>query len=143
MARGIACKAHRHDAPTAQEKHHIQPLSRGGKNVADNYVTLCANAHSDVHYFLDLIEDYRGPGMVPWDLAKHYGPAIRQFAVDGWSRYADEFLSGRLAMQAYLWTSAGIPRPERADTVPPFALAASVGTVDMWLAVAEVRRRHE
>lgn len=143
MARGTDCKAHRHDAPTAQERHHIQPLSRGGGNEPANLVILCANAHGDVHYFLDLVEKHGAPERVPWSLAKHYGPAIRAYAVHGWLKYADDFHAGRLDMHRFLWLSSGDPVPGRADTVPPFHLAASLGTVDTWLAVAQIRRRNE
>lgn len=143
MARGTNCTVHRHDAPTAEERHHLQPQSRGGRNTVDNLRTLCANGHSDVHYFLDLIERYRGPGAVPWEAAKHFGPAVRATAIEGWSRYAEDFLTGRLASSVYLWTSAGTPVEGRGGTIPPFHLAAAVGTVDMWLAVAQVRRLHD
>lgn len=140
MARGTRCTVHHHDAPTAEERHHLQPQSRGGSNAADNMRWLCANGHGDVHYFLDLIEKYRDPAAVPWSLAKHYGPAVRATAVEGWSRYAEAFLSGRLSAQVYFWTSAGLPVEGRPDTVPPYGLAASVGTVDTWLAIAQIRK---
>lgn len=141
MARGTDCKAHRHDAPTAQERHHIQPLSRGGTNDPANLVTLCANAHSDVHYFLDLIEKHGGPDRVSWSLARHFGPAIRELASLGWTAYAADFRAGRLDAQRSLWTSSGQPAEQYRDRVPPFGLAASVGTVDTWLAVAQIRMR--
>ncbi len=121
--RGTDCKAHRHDAVGAQEKHHLQPQSRGGRTVQANMRWLCANAHSDVHYLLDAIEDAAAELVggnwkaetpvkaIPWSVMRTFGPGVRDAALTGWLRYADAFLRGEYARHALLWDSAGQPRP--------------------------------
>jgi hypothetical protein len=134
MSRGTRCIAHRHEYATSEEHHHLQPQSRGGPTHADNLVWLCSNAHGDVHYFLDLIEDaatklstvFRdGPyapadavKAVPGAKAKHYSPAVRHAAVDGWNRYAVDFLAGKYDAHALLWSTSGQPREGLVNTMP-------------------------
>lgn len=124
MARGVRCQAHRHTSVVAEENHHLQPMSRGGRTVAANMRYLCANAHSDTHYLLDLIEDGAIPligtgastddaiNTIPWSVARTYGPGVRDAAFDGWARYGDAFLVGEYRRHAALWTSSGQPRPD-------------------------------
>jgi hypothetical protein len=152
MARGRHCTVHRHQYVTSEERHHLQPQSRGGPTNAGNLVWLCANAHGDVHYFLDLIEDAATALMrtststdgvtpadavrhVPSRLAKHYSPAVRHTAAAGWHRYSLDFLAGKYAAHHLLWSSSGEPR--YADpSVPPYAVAARLSAADHWLGVA-------
>lgn len=110
MPRGKRCIAHVHTYVTSEENHHLQPQSRGGPTRADNLVWLCANAHGDVHFYLDLIEHHRGV-KVPWEIAQHYSPAVRRIAVRGWTRYAEDFLVGKYAAHSLLWSTSGQPRP--------------------------------
>jgi hypothetical protein len=142
MPRGKRCIAHAHEYITAEEYHHVQPQARGGKTEAANMVWLCASAHSDVHYFLDLIEGRAKrhelhPERVPGAIAVHYGPKVRQVARLGWSRYADAFVAGHLAPHVLLWSSSGEPR-EDMPKVPPYRLAVSRSEADHWLSVARV-----
>lgn len=114
--------AHKHDSIVAEENHHLQPQSRGGKTVKANMRYLCANAHSDTHYLLDLIEDNAATlvgesidrmepyEMIPYAIRRTYGPGVRDAALTGWLLYADDFLAGKWAKHAALWTSAGQPR---------------------------------
>lgn len=143
MPRGKRCIAHAHEYLAPEEYHHVQPLSRGGLTKPDNMVWLCANAHSDVHYFLDLIEkrakqQQRRPEAVPGAVADHFGPKIRQIARRGWAEYADEFMSGRLDAFAMLWTSAGEPTNAGGLNVPPFWLAARRSEAEHWLSLARM-----
>lgn len=124
MARGVRCQAHKHNSVVAEENHHLQPMSRGGRTVVANMRYLCANAHSDTHYLLDLIEDYAIPligtgaaprdplSVIPWEVLRTYGLGIRHAAVTGWLRYAEAFLAGDYRRHAALWTTGGQPRPD-------------------------------
>jgi hypothetical protein len=139
MPRGKRCIVHVHEYVTSEEHHHLQPQSRGGKTKADNMVWLCANAHGDVHFFLDLIEDAatrlmvqfrsrtRDPEAavkaVPGSIAKHYSPAVRRTAVRGWMRYGADFLAGTYDAHALLWSSSGQPRENLVYRMP-YAIAA-------------------
>lgn len=42
----------RNDETTFLEVHHIQPLSRGGKDTFQNTIALCPNCHREQHYKL-------------------------------------------------------------------------------------------
>lgn len=138
--------AHVHDAPVPEEYHHIRPQCRGGLARPDNMVWLCANAHSDVHYFLDLIEKRaragkRHPEAVEAAESVHYGPKIKQFARLGWSRYAAEFLAGDFDAHALLWDTAGRPAKGAPAVAPPFTVAAYTSEVDYWLRLARQHLR--
>lgn len=142
MPRGRRCVAHAHEYITAEEYHHVQPQARGGLTRPDNMVWLCASAHSDVHYFLDLIEGRakrheRHPERVPGPIAVHYGPKVRAVARLGWSKYADAFVAGHLAAYVLLWSSSGEAR-EDMPKVPPYRLAVNRSEADHWLSVARV-----
>jgi hypothetical protein len=156
MARGTHCIAHRHAYATSEERHHLQPQSRGGPTNAGNLVWLCANAHGDVHYFLDLIENAAmklrtvvrdGPYLpeeavraVPGSMAKHYSPAVRHAAVRGWNRYAVDFLAGKYDAHHLLWVSSGEPRTRGLGEISAsYADAIQLSTADLWLARAHVR----
>jgi len=141
MSRGKRCAAHVHECPVSEEYHHVRPQARGGKSVPTNMVWLCANAHSDVHYFLDEIERRaqareRHPERVPGPVAVHFGPIVRQVARTGWAEYAEDFIAGRYAAKYLLWSSSGEPRGED-SIVPPFWLATRRSEADHWLWIAE------
>ena len=143
MPRGLRCVAHTHEYITAEEYHHVQPQARGGLTKPENMVWLCASAHSDVHYFLDLIEGRakrheRHPERVPGNIAVHYGPKIRQIARLGWAKYADAFIAGHLAAHVALWSSSGEPR-EDWPYVPPYYVAARRTETEHWLSVGRAR----
>jgi hypothetical protein len=142
MTRGIRCIAHKHSSPAPEEHHHLQPLSRGGKTIPANMVWLCANAHSDAHYFLDLIEDTANtygdlradqvPGRIPWSTARTFSPKVRDAAVTGWSRYGAAFLAGDYAAHSLIWSSSGQPR-EGLVYRTPFSVAQEWNDVDPML----------
>lgn len=125
MARGIRCQAHRHESAVAEENHHLQPQSRGGLTVRANMRYLCANAHGDVHYLLDLIEKHATPLIgrideplwayesIPWPVRRSYGPGVRDAALTGWMRYAPAFLRGEYRRHAALWSTNGQPASAR------------------------------
>jgi hypothetical protein len=152
MARGLRCKAHKHTSIVAEENHHLQPQSRGGRTVVANMRYLCANAHGDVHYLLDLIEDAATPMIgrsvevlwpyetIPWPQRRTFGPGIRDAALTGWMRYGRAFLAGDFVRHAALWTTSGQPRTVETfmptwipGPPPPFAEADRTGVVQSWL----------
>jgi HNH endonuclease len=142
MPRGKRCIAHSHEYITAEEYHHVQPQARGGKTEKANMVYLCANAHSDVHYFLDLIEarakkHLPHPEQVPGSIAVHYGPKVRQVARAGWAKYGDAFIAGHLDAHVLLWSSSGEPREDQ-PAVPPFWVAKRRTEAEHWLRMARV-----
>lgn len=153
MTRGIRCVAHTHTSLAPEEHHHLQPLSRGGKTVEGNMRWLCANAHSDAHYFLDLIEDaavrlmtvFRdGPYLppqavnaIPWPTARTYSPKVRDAAITGWSRYGAAFLAGDYAAHSLIWSSSGQPR-EGLIYRTPFSVAQEWNDVDTMLNRAQL-----
>jgi hypothetical protein len=121
----------------------VQPQARGGKTEKANMVWLCASAHSDVHYFLDLIEarakrHERHPEQVPGPIAVHYGPKVRQVARLGWAKYADAFIAGHLDAHALLWSSSGEPREDE-PTIPPYWLASRRAESEHWLSRARMQ----
>jgi hypothetical protein len=155
MARGTTCFAHTHEYLVPIERHHVRPLSRGGTNLPGNLRDGCANAHSDVHYFLDLIERIarraatdrpditaeRAAALVPGATAVHFGPKVRQVAKAGWLTYGDEFLQGVWDRHAALWWSSGQPvdGPDAiATSVPPFSVALARVEVPYWLSISGV-----
>jgi HNH endonuclease len=127
--RGIECPAHTHRSPVPLERHHIQPQSRGGKNVKENITTVCGNTHGNVHYLLDRIEDevermrkafspqlfaqvtpeyaYR---TVPLDERETYNDTERRIAKEGWMRYAKEFLRGDFHREYLTLSTSGRPK---------------------------------
>jgi hypothetical protein len=126
--RGVDCQAHRHTAVVAQERHHLQPVSRGGTSVKANLRWLCANAHSDAHYLLDLIEDradllagnLQGPPdteavsmwpylSIPIATRRTFGRGVTAAALDGWARYSEAFLRGEYRAIRRLWHTDGEP----------------------------------
>jgi hypothetical protein len=72
---GFVC--HKHRSLVSYERHHVWPLGYHGPDTAANKVKICPNAHSDIHYLMELI--LRGK---PYDLTE-YGPAVRELALRG------------------------------------------------------------
>jgi hypothetical protein len=137
--------AHTHEYLVPEEYHHLRPQCRGGQTVPANMVWLCANAHSDVHYFLDLIEKRakghaRHPEAVPGAVAVHYGPKVRHYARLGWSLYADQFLAGEFDAHALMWDTSGRPTDDAAQSgVPPYAVAEAASEASYWLRLGRQR----
>ena len=147
MARGKQCEAHTHGSLVPEEYHHLRPQCRGGQTAPGNMVYLCANAHSDVHYFLDLIEKRARartphPEEIPGPVAATYGPKIRHFARLGWSMYAAEFLAGEFDAHALMWDTSGRPTDDAARAgAPPYDVAASASEAGYWLRLGRQRIR--
>lgn len=157
MTRGIRCQAHRHTGVVAEERHHLQPQSRGGLTVAPNMRYLCANAHGDTHYLLDAIETAAEPLIgqpgilppaayqrIPHTTRRTYGPGVTQAALDGWARYGERFLQGAFVQHRKLWLTSGQPRlgaTRKLGLLLPFSVATRSGVVDYWLAAATAGTR--
>lgn len=76
--RGRKCEAHVHDSLVPQERHHVWPLGYHGPNIPSNLVTICCNAHSDVHYMMEAM--LKGK---PYD-RREYGVGVRRIAEAGY-----------------------------------------------------------
>lgn len=87
---GFQC--HSHDALVSYEIHHVWPKEYHGTSTPDNLVKICCNAHSDIHYLMNLM--LRGK---PYNLIE-YGPNIRALAQRGYQAiiaYGDELSAGK------------------------------------------------
>lgn len=69
---GFVC--HAHDTMVSYELHHVWPLGYHGPNIKANLVKICPNAHSDIHYLMELILKDK-----PWK-KQEYGPQVRAIA---------------------------------------------------------------
>lgn len=81
---GLVCAVHAHDCLVPVESHHIWPVGDGGPNRKSNRVDVCANGHSSIHGYLDLL--IRHDGEVPWMLARMFGPKVRELAQRGYDQ---------------------------------------------------------
>ncbi len=83
MKRGLACFVHEHDSMVPQEDHHVWPTGYHGPDTRDNIVRICANAHSDVHYYLEYLLKHGGQRPANW---RTWGPNIRVLAWQGYEK---------------------------------------------------------
>lgn len=81
---GLECGVHRHDEWVPLHVHHIWPVGMGGPDIARNRVRVCANGHYAIHAFIDHL--IKTEGAVPWEIARHFGPAVRGYAHSGWNQ---------------------------------------------------------
>lgn len=81
---GDECAVHKHDEWVPTMKHHVWPLGMGGPDETSNRIVVCANGHYMIHAFLDLLIKYGGK--VPGELFRHFGPAVRGYAISGWNQ---------------------------------------------------------
>jgi hypothetical protein len=84
---GTGCAVHRHRSWVPMEVHHVWPLGMGGPDKIANKITLCANGHSEVHGFLDLLRKH--DGKVPWLQAWRYGGKVRRLARLGYEQWRE------------------------------------------------------
>lgn len=83
-AMGRFCAAHHHREMVPIEKHHIFPLGDGGPDTAANKIQVCANAHSSIHYLIDLCRKYGDYKLVPYEQRRTFGLKVRNLAFQGW-----------------------------------------------------------
>lgn len=81
---GYTCAVHKHDDWVPFQDHHVWPLGLGGPNIASNKIRVCANGHYAIHAFLELL--IKQNGRVPVDTLRHFGPAVRGYALSGWNQ---------------------------------------------------------
>ena len=74
--KGFVC--HAHTSMVSYELHHVWPKCYGGPDTKANLIKICCNAHSDIHYLMELM--FRGKPYNP----RQYGAKVRHFA---WSGY--------------------------------------------------------
>ena len=82
--KGFVC--HRHKHHVSYEIHHVWPLGYHGPDTKANKVKICPNAHSDIHYLMELM--LRGK---PYD-RREYGNTVYDLATEGYvqvTAYAD------------------------------------------------------
>lgn len=78
------CAVHRHTEWVPENEHHIWPQGMGGPNTASNKITVCTNGHYMIHEFMRQLIIHKGE--VPYDLARHFGPKVRDYARIGWEK---------------------------------------------------------
>lgn len=83
---GQPCEVHNSHVPTSHvnEVHHIWPRGRGGPNVAENRVTVCATGHNNIHQLLN--EMLATNGNVPYSVQRMYAFKERELARLGYER---------------------------------------------------------
>lgn len=79
---GTTCAAHTHRELVPIEVHHIWPTYLGGPDISANKVRVCSNAHSAIHFYLDLL--IKHDGYVPWPTGRRYGKRVRDLALRGY-----------------------------------------------------------
>ena len=70
--KGFVC--HNHTSMVSYELHHVWPVGYHGPDTAANKIKICPNAHSDIHFLMELM--FRGKPHNP----REYGTNIRIFA---------------------------------------------------------------
>jgi hypothetical protein len=86
------------------------------------------------------IDPAEPPSRVPFSMAKHYSPAVRQLARRGWHGYAVDFLAGKYAAHHLLWLSSGEPRTRGLGEISAsYADAVQLRAADLWIAGAHAR----
>jgi hypothetical protein len=76
------CAVHIHRDWVPNNSHHVWPLGMGGPDAPSNRVTVCMNGHGEIHAYIDLLIQYGDE--VPWPVAMHFGPRVREIARKGW-----------------------------------------------------------
>lgn len=76
--KGFAC--HHHTSMVSFEMHHVWPTGYHGPDTAANKIKICPNAHSDIHYLMELM--FRGK---PYNY-RHYGNTVRRWALLGYQQ---------------------------------------------------------
>lgn len=84
MPMGTTCAVHVHTSWVPIERHHIMPLAMGGPDKPANLVSVCCNGHYAIHEFMRQL--ILTGGQVPWEVARHFGPKVRYYAIVGWER---------------------------------------------------------
>lgn len=84
MPMGYTCAVHKHDSWVPIEKHHVWPLGMGGPDVDSNKIEVCCNGHYEIHEFMRQL--IKSAGIVPWTIAQHFGPKVRDYGRIGWEK---------------------------------------------------------
>jgi hypothetical protein len=77
---GFVCHARCNRHLGSFELHHVWPLGYHGPDTKANKIKICPNAHSDIHFLMELM--LRGK---PWK-PREYGNAVRRYALLGYSQ---------------------------------------------------------
>lgn len=80
------CAIHNKHLPASHinELHHVWPLGKGGPDIAENRVIVCATGHNNIH---DLLSHFITlAGKVPYSVLKQYSLEERRLAKLGWER---------------------------------------------------------
>lgn len=84
MPMGKLCLVHKHEHWVPIEEHHVWPKGMGGPDAASNKISVCCNGHYEIHEFIRQLILHAGS--VPWTLAQHFGPKVRDYARIGWEK---------------------------------------------------------
>ena len=87
--KGFVC--HDHKTMVSFEMHHVWPVGYHGPNIKSNLIKICPNAHSDIHFLMELM--FRGK---PYNF-REYGYSIRCYALKGYQQvidYAEQLAGG-------------------------------------------------
>ena len=76
--KGFVC--HNHTSMVSYEIHHVWPHGYHGPNIASNKIKICPNAHSDIHFLMELM--LKGK---PYN-HREFGPAIQRYAKSGFEQ---------------------------------------------------------
>ncbi len=81
------CALHGPHAPhvASRDEHHVVPASwwaAAGRPSASRRVAVCPTGHRNVHAALDLLVAHQGAA--PWAAWRHFGPAERALATEGY-----------------------------------------------------------
>lgn len=70
--------------PHELERHHVWPLGKGGPDIDENLLWLCASMHNQVHRLWRYSERYDGPP--PTWILKHFSRYARKVVAEGWAQ---------------------------------------------------------
>lgn len=75
---GFVC--HEHTSMVSFENHHVWPLGYHGPDIKSNKIKICPNAHSDIHFLMELMLKGKSYNL------REYGPQVRYWALEGYSQ---------------------------------------------------------
>ena len=84
------CALHKYHSPRpdAMHRHHVLPISWGGRSESPNVIFVCPTGHENLHALLN--HYVRARGKPPWDVIRRYSPKERMYAHTAWMRRKDK-----------------------------------------------------
>lgn len=80
------CQIHTRHVPNphVNEVHHIWPLGKGGPDIPENRIVVCATGHNNIHHLIREHELHKGK--VPYIVLRTYAKSERDLARLGYQR---------------------------------------------------------